>query len=574
MPTAPVTSSRDDSGTLGKNGHGTAVRGWVRSTLRALLALYIPFFALTIALQMKSGTYGSEFGHEPDEPGHVVSALMVHDYIASRFPVMPLRYAETYYIHYPKVAIGIWPPVFHTVAALWMLIFPATHTSLLVLMAAQCSLVAVMIAWFVRRWFGPALGFLSGVLFISFYLVQYGTTLFMLDIMVSLMDFTSTLLLIRFFKTEKVRDGAWFGLATAIATLVKGNAIALVLMPAVLILLLRRWSILKRAGLYVAAAIVVVIGAPWQLVSLHMINNTVPMSKITAPYIAHMVTGYGALVLESTGYIVLALFAIGLAAELWRAIEAGGHDPRSIEMMGVLAMALSVYVFHCIAPVPGPDSRYITPVLIAVAVFFAAGSVWLADRLKVGVIPQPWRATVLAAALMAVYAGTTFAVPSRPPMGFIPTADALSWPEVQNGVILIASDGFGEGAFVSEMALRDHRPSKIILRGSKVISEGQWSVHVYQPLLKSPEEIEKYLVSVGVDAVVIDVTSPMWKQDTDMLLQAMHDNPKVWQLHSEVPASGSQRNIRIYRYTGPRDPASRPDIQLRMRHMLGRDLKL
>src|SRR5271165_727018 len=180
MSTVSVTTSQA-ADAFPSNTRWGAIRKWLRSNVPVFLAFYIPLLALTIALQMKSGTYASEFGHEPDEPAHVVSALMVHDYLAARFPGSPLRYAETYYIHYPKVAIGIWPPLFHTMAALWMLIFPATHGSLLVFMALHCSLLAVMLAWFVRRWFGGWLGLLSGALFISFYLVQYGTSLFMLD---------------------------------------------------------------------------------------------------------------------------------------------------------------------------------------------------------------------------------------------------------------------------------------------------------------------------------------------------------------------------------------------------------
>src|SRR5579883_1579952 len=82
--------------------HWSSISRWVRSNALALLAFYIPLFALVVVLQWRSGTYGSEFGHEPDEPAHVVSALMVHDYIAARFPGSPLHYAESYYLHYPK----------------------------------------------------------------------------------------------------------------------------------------------------------------------------------------------------------------------------------------------------------------------------------------------------------------------------------------------------------------------------------------------------------------------------------------------------------------------------------------
>lgn len=573
MASVPVTTSQADTGS---SSRWAALRKQLRAGAPAFIGFYVLFFAATVALQMQSGTYQSEFGHEPDEPGHVVSALMIHDYIAARFPGSPLRYVENYYLHYPKVAIGAWPPVFHTVAALWMLIFPINHTSLLLFMAAQCSLIAVLIALFVRRWFGWPLAVLSGLLFISFFLVQYGTTLFMLDIMVSLVDFIAALLLIRFFKTENKSDAAWFGLSVAIGMLVKGNATALVLMPPVMIVLLRRWSILKKPGLYISAAVVVVLGVPWQLITLRMIASTIPLTRISPQNVIRYLGGYARLVLESTGYLVLAVALFGLAIELWRAFRKG-NQPRSIEFAGIAAMAIAVYLFHCtcVSSLPGPDSRYITPVMVPIAIFFMAGVSWLTSLLPATAVPLPWVAAAHAVVLMALYALTTFKVPARPPLGYLQTASALSWPEVQNdGVVLISADGFGEGALVAEMALRDHRPQHIILRGSKVINEGQWSVVVHKSILKSPEETQKYLTYVGVDAVVIDRTAPLWKEDTEMLLKTMHDNPQSWQLNSETPASGAQRNILVYRYIGPRDPAAKRNIQLRMRFMLGRDLKL
>jgi hypothetical protein len=79
---------------------------------------------------------------------------------------------------------------------------------------------------------------------------------------------------------------------------------------------------------------------------------------------------------------------------------------------------------------------------------------------------------------------------------------------------------------------------------------------------------------VPVAAIIVDRTAPLWKQDTDMLLQTMRDNPQSWELYREIPAQGSQHDLLIYRYRGLRDPNAKRDIQLRMRFTLGRDLKL
>src|SRR5487761_2640999 len=76
------------------------------------LIVFAFFCSITVAFQIASGCYRSEFDGYPDEPAHYITGLMVHDYIASGSPFHrssqenPLHYAENYYLHYPKVSFG------------------------------------------------------------------------------------------------------------------------------------------------------------------------------------------------------------------------------------------------------------------------------------------------------------------------------------------------------------------------------------------------------------------------------------------------------------------------------------
>ena len=35
-----------------------------------------------------------------------------------------MAFAENYYLHYPEVAMGHWPPGFYLLQAVWTLLFP------------------------------------------------------------------------------------------------------------------------------------------------------------------------------------------------------------------------------------------------------------------------------------------------------------------------------------------------------------------------------------------------------------------------------------------------------------------
>jgi hypothetical protein len=70
-----------------------------------------------VFLQWRSGAYTADLASNEDEAAHAVSSLLVHDYLARPFrppakpmPAHPMRFAERYYAHYPKLAIGHWPP--------------------------------------------------------------------------------------------------------------------------------------------------------------------------------------------------------------------------------------------------------------------------------------------------------------------------------------------------------------------------------------------------------------------------------------------------------------------------------
>ena len=114
-----------------------------------LLAL----FAVVIGLQWLGHAYRSELGGYPDESAHFITGLMIRDYVAAGAPTTPIRYAEDYYFHYPKVAFGMWGPLLHILEGAWMLIAPSSPNSVLLLMALITTLTAVLLYWTLAREF-------------------------------------------------------------------------------------------------------------------------------------------------------------------------------------------------------------------------------------------------------------------------------------------------------------------------------------------------------------------------------------------------------------------------------------
>jgi 4-amino-4-deoxy-L-arabinose transferase-like glycosyltransferase len=355
--------------TTARESDGTARFGTSPAWLAAVFAL---FLILAVCVQLKTGALDrdSEAAHYPDEPAHVVTSLLVHDYVAAFLPERPLRFAETYYLHYPKVAVGMWPPVFHIFAGLWMLIFGASKNALLLFVAFEGALLATALFGLARSLIHPVAAAGLGVLLLLNPLAQYCISLVMLDTQVALLDLLTVFSLTRFFGTRQTRDGAVFGALTVVAMLTKGNACALVLMPPILILIRRDWRVLRSAGLYVAVGIILMLGVPWQLLSWNLLTASVPIARFGAAYMFSNLNVYSHHLLANVGWPVLLVSAVGFVISLKRAAGCSENSRGVLAMAGACTLFLAVMLFQCIAPVP-VDQRYMLPVIAPILFFFA-----------------------------------------------------------------------------------------------------------------------------------------------------------------------------------------------------------
>jgi asparagine N-glycosylation enzyme membrane subunit Stt3 len=165
------------------------------------------FLGLVVALQVAGGAYASGFGGYPDEPAHVVTSLMVRDFIAGLDFRHPLQFAQEYYLHYPKVAIGHWPPVFYGALGVWFLIFDASRGTALIFIAVVAAATASIIYLTGKRLIGRSAGVLAAALFVASPLVQESTARVMTEHLSTLGMLVSTLCFARFARTGRIGDG-------------------------------------------------------------------------------------------------------------------------------------------------------------------------------------------------------------------------------------------------------------------------------------------------------------------------------------------------------------------------------
>ncbi|MBI1791653.1 MAG: glycosyltransferase family 39 protein [Acidobacteria bacterium] len=524
-------------------------------SLRAFRPVLVFFFlalGLVAALQYKSGAYRTEFGSSSDESAHYVTGLMVRDYVAGLFPSAPMPFAENYYLHYPKVALGQWPPFFYVVQAAWTLLFSASRVSVVLLMAAIAATLAALLFAVLRKEFGWVTGVAGGMFFAALPLTQRISRQVMSEILVALLVFLSMLAYGRYLDRQRWQDAVWFGVLASLAILTKGTATILGLAPPLAVVLSRQFGLLRRWSFWAPAVIVVASCAPWYLwvpgAKHEGVGTEGGMFWIDSVKFLQTFEWWA----RSVGTPAACLAAVGFLERLYRTLKGGSDRPS-----GFWAVAGAVLLSTIVGRVTLMAWGYRhTMTNIPMLILFAAAGLWWILQ------PGPWRKLDrrVQLAVVAVLAAIPFtlnlwAVGPKDYHGFSEAAEQLlAQPQFRNSAFLIASEGVGEGAFIAEVAMREKRPGHFVLRANKVLSSSDWMGNFFEQHFKNAAEMMRFLEETPVGIVVLDpVADPMFEHQRT-LKAVLEQYRERWELLGTYPRSrrrsGDLPAIQVYRLVG------------------------
>lgn len=521
-------------------------------------ALFPAFLALALGLQALGDAYRSEFGGHPDEAGHYVTGLLIRDFIACARPGNPMAYAKTYYAHYPKVALGNWPPGFYILQAAWTLPFGAGRTQVLVLMALVGALLASLVAGVAATRLPRSLAAACGCLLLLLPLVQSHLAMVMTEPTIALLALLATLFWARYLNEGGVADSLAFGILAATCILTKGTGFLLAGVPVLSLVASRRWDLLGRGSFWLAAAVVALLAGPWTLLTLGLAREGWLEGGPSLAFTLRAIPYYAGRLQQALGSPVLALMLLGLVlalARAWRAERKAGLEA------GLAALVLSVYLLHILVPC-GHEPRHLIPALAGGCILAGFGAKEIANRLGATRLGRKGEALVLALLLVLVFSFETFAVPAKGYRGFQAVAERiLADPEPAKPVLFVSSDARGEGMFIAEIAMREKRPGHIVHRGSKLLASSSWSGGDYAAKATDTAGIVAELARAQVEIVVLDTTVPAERLDRmphhALLAEAAADVRFFEPLATYPMWRANQRRdegIRLYRFLSPADP--------------------
>lgn len=534
-----------------------------------VVTLVLAIIALTVALQVAGGSYRTELSGYPDEPAHLITGLMVRDYILSGFKTPPMQFAEDYYLHYPKVAFGIWPPLFHFVEAGWFLIAPPSKTSAFLLQALITALLAASAGLVAARRFGWTIAVAVAACIVALPAVQAFTAMVMADDLMSLLAFWAMLALSAYLERETWRRALLLGLLIGLALMTKSNGAALAPMAPLALLLLRRYRGLLSPRLWVAGALALAIAVPWQLLVIRFWTSTtqpLPYSWAQAMYMfrAHLFMYWNV-----PGTVIVLLAFAGFVRKV--ILPWARHELEPF-WAAATALVLALFLFG-LAPLP-PEPRYHVAAF-AVIVLFAGGGVHEISRYLPSRFPSALRITATAGVAAALFLATQFRIPQRREYGFTEAARSIvARPEFRDSVMLVSSENGGDGMFIPEIALREARPTHYVLRGTKVLGRSRWNADRYEVVYNTPEAMQQYLESIPVRLLIVDRTPGRSAMEHHrILLQVLQQYKDKWRHIAMYPAAGRNADggqIEVYEMVNP--PPGRARIRVDMQYTLKKTL--
>jgi hypothetical protein len=526
------------------------MKSFVARKHAAFLALLL--FAVAAAWLGRAGAFQAGFDGNHDEAAHVMTGVLIRDYVLSGTQVPAVQYAERYYVAYPKIAFGVWPPLFHLVEGAWFLLFEPSRLSAALLMAALLAATALVYYLSAADEMGRRLAAMSAVLLVSLPAVVQAFSVIIADSLLVLLVAAAGWSFQRYLARPHWKHALAFGAFAGLAFLTKYNAMLLIFVPPVAIAVTGRWQLWRKASLWLAPVVVVLIAVPWYLTHPGQVAYAADMGALGFPTMLAAGRENLYLLLDFLGLVAL-VSAVGLVS-WFRDRQPAGAVHFSL-LLGTWLMHSFVY--------PIVDARYLLPAVPSLIYFLGRGVVELGQIAQGSLVPLP----VARAALLAVFA---VAVCARPADRTTRPWSALAGQVHQlatTNTLLVSGSGREEGALVAEIALRDpqrHRqPSWLVLRASKVLADSSWMGANYRLRLRTAQEVRTALTDWRVSIVAIDPAHRT--PHAELLLAAVQGGP-TWREHPSA-VSG----VRLFTRDVPPGSA-RTAVELDLSHTIGRKI--
>ena len=484
---------------------------------------------------------------------HYVTGLLVHDFVLSGHWSAPMAFARRFYLHFPKVGLGNWPPGFALLQTAWTLPFGVSRVSLLLLMFLLTALLAFAVYRAAVVDLGALYAWLAALLVIAAPLTQEQASMVMAEIPLALASFLAVVYLARFLATGRTADAVVFALWTSAAILIKGNGWVIVFVVPVALAVTRGLRWLRDWRVWLAASIVGVLCLPYTLFTMRIVRQG--WDTRAFPGFEYLVRSFGLHASFAVEILGIPLTLIALAGCIDRVFLLRREARRPFWLVMALYGA-AIVLFHTLVPT-SIEPRKIYQIVPVVGLFAAAGCSAIARRIPSRFLaPAAARSGVAVLAALIFFFGTFSLLPVFDP-GFGPVVEnLLTRPDARAAAILISSNPFtadAEAALIAEWAERDRTGGAYLVRATKLlarpVSLGPNRID-YALIYPAPDEMLRAMNAIPIAYVILHTQTAARSYTHHALLQStLAAHPEEWELiyRTSRRVLGASHVIEVYR---------------------------
>jgi hypothetical protein len=460
---------------------------------------------------------------ESDEPAHFTTSVMVFEYLRTALGANPMGFAQSFYIRFPKVMFGHWPPGFYVVQAAAFFLTGPTQAAAKAVCGAIAFTIAGVLIWRVRLWNGWASAILAGSVFLAIRDIQLAAWQIMSDVLTGLFMVLAILAFSDFLDSLDGKSAGRFLMWSVLAILTKGSAWSLGIFALLAPLLTGRWACFRSRWYWIPGAVTFALGAPFYWLTR---SAGIGYSQDVVTILARTRPTLNALTSAVSFFtpLLLGITIVGFGAALYRRWMCGEETREVRDSLCAASGILAQFLFLLLLPLTLQD-RYFIPSGALAAILFAQWG-WLSTLLKTGgaghrpaqskigpnagsqgMFPSMPATLRRCAALAPLLLAIGVLAESRFPTPYTITgfrAAARSIPfQPQGSVILVSSDAIGEGDWVADRLESDPWKAGVVLRASNVLAFTRMGQH-YRLRLPDSEAVIEYLHSTAVRYIVVD----------------------------------------------------------------------
>jgi 4-amino-4-deoxy-L-arabinose transferase-like glycosyltransferase len=499
--------------------------GWAAAAYA--LALLLGFVSLLVTGAWTAGFSGA------DEPAHFLNSWFVASYVRDALGENPLAYATEFYLHYPKISIGHWPPAYYgLLAPLWWVAAPTPAAAFAVNLLVS-ALPALGVAALLLRLEGRLAALLGALLWAATPIALEGQAFFMLDQALAACAIAALIAWLAFTERQAwTRISLFAGLA-ALGILIKGNGWVIPIAAGLHLAFTGRWDLLRSGKLWAGAAAGAALVGPWYAATAGIAGDGFNYAPGLDYAIEALLFNLQALI-ANAGILGLMLAAAG-AGMCWRAPA----------IPACVSLILATLVLQSLVPVD-LDARYMAPALPALIVLIVAGAASVGRLVPAGPL-----AVAAALSLLLLLPGAAH-LSAREAKAGLRMEEAAALASGQDAWVVDGGSG-AEGAFIAAMAVRDPALQRYSVRASKLLAESDFMGSTYTLKFRGPQQVSSELRRLGIGGVVVAARPGVEEFAHTALLQAaLRDPASGYRLAAELPHRGRPGATLIYRAVEPR----------------------